>query len=284
MRMTQLQRALAIIGFAAASSLAQASNFGSLVQMEVLPQSGYSFNTYQHGYQTWLAGDEGASFKVRLRNTSGERVLVVLSVDGVNAINGQTAGFHQPGYVLMPYQTLNVDGWRKSNRSVASFYFTHIADSYAARTDRPDNVGVIGGAVFREARAYGYDNRYPYEYERDRRYGGKSQEAPASSRQAPMAESAAESAAPEAKSYSDGVAGSAPLGTGHGEQRYSRVRNMQFERESQPAELLSIRYDSLQNLQAMGIAPTQYRYQQPYPQAFPREGGYVPDPPRYGWR
>ena len=95
----------------------------------------------------------GHRYGVRLTNTTGERVLVVLSVDGVNAVTGQTAHPSQAGYVLEPWQSTEITGWRKSYNDVAQFVFTALPDSYAARTGRPDNIGTIGVAVFRE-RAY----------------------------------------------------------------------------------------------------------------------------------
>lgn len=76
--------------------------------------------------------------------------MVVLSVDGVNVISGETAASQQSGYVLGPWEQTEISGWRKSQQEVAQFYFTALPDSYAARTERPDNVGVIGAAVFRE--------------------------------------------------------------------------------------------------------------------------------------
>ena len=94
----------------------------------------------------------GHRYAVRLTNTTGERVLVVLSVDGVNAVTGETAHPSQAGYVLAPWQSTEINGWRKSLEDVAQFVFTDLPDSYAARTGRPDNVGVIGVAVFAEAR------------------------------------------------------------------------------------------------------------------------------------
>ena len=57
---------------------------------------------------------------------------------------------HQDGYVLDPWGFTSIAGWRKSLDRVAAFYFTSLPDSYAARTGRPDNVGVIGLALFRE--------------------------------------------------------------------------------------------------------------------------------------
>ena len=45
---------------------------------------------------------------------------------------------------------MEITGWRKSLERTAAFYFTDLGDSYAARTGRPQNVGVIGVAVFQE--------------------------------------------------------------------------------------------------------------------------------------
>src|SRR5206468_13111563 len=61
-----------------------------------------------------------------------------------------TASTGQTGYVLGPWASADITGWRKSYAEAAAFYFTALPDSYAARTDRPDHVGVIGAAVFRE--------------------------------------------------------------------------------------------------------------------------------------
>ena len=73
-----------------------------------------------------------------------------MSVDGVNVLTGETAAYGQRGYVLDPYETYDVTGWRKSNAEVAAFNFASLSASYAARTGRPGDVGVIGVAVFKE--------------------------------------------------------------------------------------------------------------------------------------
>ncbi len=114
--------------------------------------SGEEATPYLHRGQQWVAGTPGHRYAVRLRNLSGERVLVVLSVDGVNAISGQTAAPDQAGYVLEPWQDSEITGWRKSSAEVAQFVFTDRGDSYASRTGRPADVGVVGIAVFAEAR------------------------------------------------------------------------------------------------------------------------------------
>ncbi len=52
--------------------------------------------------------------------------------------------------MLGPRQGYDIQGWRKSLERVAAFFFTEHQSSYAARTGRPDNVGVVGVAVFRK--------------------------------------------------------------------------------------------------------------------------------------
>src|SRR5215467_3521226 len=105
---------------------------------------------YWHQGRRYVVGKPGNEYAIRVRNTGGGRMLAVMSVDGVNVISGETASPSQSGYVLAPGETADIAGWRKSMSRTAAFYFTALPDSYAARTGRPDNVGVIGVAVFRE--------------------------------------------------------------------------------------------------------------------------------------
>ena len=148
-------RRLVLTALAAAALSACASPparaIGSIVDVQVVDRArGETLTTWRHRGASWIAGRPGDRYAVRLTNRSGARVLVVLSVDGVNVVSGDTAAVGQTGYVLAPWQSAEITGWRKSYTEAAAFYFTALPDSYAARTDRPDNVGVIGAAVFRE--------------------------------------------------------------------------------------------------------------------------------------
>jgi hypothetical protein len=217
---------------------------------------------HRHGGRLYVAGTPGNEYEVRLRNRSGGRVLTVISVDGVNAITGETAAASQSGYVLDPGRRATVSGWRKSLESVAAFYFTALPDSYAARTGRPDDVGVIGVAVFREmAQApepwIGHD-------EAARRSGRA--EAPAPAGPSAKAESGSADAAREQR-----------LGTGHGREHAAPTRYVAFERASEaPAQTIVIYYDSRANLVAAGVIPAP----RPLPDPRPFPAGFVPDPPR----
>ena len=123
----------------------------SLVQVDVYNRTtGAALPMYPNDSRTWIEGVPGHEYAVRIRNCTGARILVVTSVDGVNVISGETASASQSGYVLEPYGSVEIAGWRKSMTRTAAFYFTDLGDSYAARTGRPANVGVIGVAVFQE--------------------------------------------------------------------------------------------------------------------------------------
>lgn len=236
---------------------------GDWVDLSIVDRdTGATLPEYRHRGDTWVPGAPGHRYSVRLTNTSGERLLVVLSVDGVNAISGETAATAQSGYVLEPGQSADIDGWRKSMQRVAQFVFTDVGDSYAARTGRPDNIGVIGAAVFRERRIRPLPPPImtPRPYEDAASAHGKASTAAA----APMAE--ARSAVPQS------------IGTGHGESQWSPVGSTTFLRAtSQPTEVVSVRYNDIAALRRIGVIP-RWRPAPQRPQPFP--GGFVPDPPR----
>ena len=249
------------IALAAATTILPVFAHGNLVDVELIDrQRNEPLPAYQHRGNVWVAGRPGSRYAVRMSNRSGQRVLVVLSVDGINAVSGETAAPGQTGYVLGPWQTTEITGWRKSLSEAAAFYFTALPDSYAARTDRPDNVGVIGVAVFRE--------REPRVSQLNEQREERARAAESESRAAPAA-------APSATGKAAGAARDERLGTGHGEREYAPTAHTSFDRASErPAEIVRVRYDSYENLLAGGIVQ---RPRRPpvAPDPFP---GFVPDP------
>ena len=280
----KLARLAAAAGLAAASLFAHlpAHAVGRLIDVDVIDRdTGATLPVHRHNGEWWVAGRPGARYAIQVRNTSGQRVMGVMSVDGVNVITGDTAAWDQSGYVLSRTQNAQITGWRKSNDEVAAFHFTALPYSYAARTGRPDNVGVIGLAVFREQ--YTPPPSPPPMRPMPRYEPSLREDAPAS-RAAPgaMAEAAPEAAARDSAQAQK----SAPrLGTGHGERETSYSSNTSFDRRAnRPDEVISIRYDSRDNLIAMGILPAHGRNPPVRPDAFPESPNarFTPDPPR--WR
>ena len=261
-----MRSVIAILSAVLISGCATVAGAGPLLDVEIVSRSsGRVLETYAHRGRTYVAGKPGEGYAVRLVNRSRARLLAVLSVDGVNAVTGETASPAQSGYVLEPYSSAEISGWRKSLEEVAQFYFTSLPDSYAARSDRPENAGVIGVAVFRER---------PQQRPQSELEAPRSKAAPA----APSAgagraaqDALAESAVPDASRKESHER----LGTGHGAREYAPTEYTEFVRAgSKPDDVVAIRYDSYDNLLARGIVPHRPRYADPQP--FPRR--FVPDP------
>jgi len=266
------KRVTAIAAVLAACSLSlPAAAVGNIADIVIYDRAqNRTLPVYVHEGRHYVVGHPGNEYEIRLRNRQRTEILTVVSVDGVDVITGDTADWQQSGYVLGAQQGFGIKGWRKSLERTAAFYFTALPDSYAARTGRPDHVGVIGVAVFRKkpepvvqyspprlARSAESDSPYPATAAEDRSSAG-----PAAHAEAPA--TAAQK--------------SARLGTGHGRSETSVVTYTEFERATAtPAEFITIFYDSHRNLVAQGVirVPSVAR---PYPFPSPFPARFAPDP------
>lgn len=246
---------LFLAGLLALVCVAASAHGRERVRLELIDrETARSLPVYPYGARHYVPGTPGHRYAVRLTNLSGAPVLAVLSVDGVNAVTGEDADPMQSGYVLAPVQVAEIAGWRKSLSEVAQFVFTDLADSYAARTGRPDNVGVVGIAVFDERRA--------------------PPEIGALSKAEPRGDGPAAPAAESALRDEDRIR--QRLGTGYGQREWAPTRYTAFERASQvPVQVSERHYDDRARLVALGVIPGPRPLAQA-PRAFP--GGFVADP------
>lgn len=267
---------------------------------------GSTFPNFWHGGSMYVAGDIGSPYVLRVNNHSGQRIEAVVTVDGRDVISGELGDYRKHrGYIVEPYGSVSIDGFRQSMDHVASFRFSAQSESYSARRGTPQHVGVIGVAVFKEYRRqkrrssrpiqthphpHPYPNR-PY-YDRS----GAADEAEASSksnkRKSGGRAGSPSAGAAESAPYYDDYDYSRPsrrerLGTEYGETRYSSVREVSFKRRNKrrPDVVLTTYYDSLEGLRSRGIPVDPYYYPQPDPypyydpEPFPKPG-FAPPPPR----
>jgi hypothetical protein len=292
-RRTVLASAAALFGLA---RRAMAYDEIGMVDLKVVDRAtDRELPLWRHDGRLFVAGERGERYSLRVTNHTPGRVLAVMAVDGVNIITGETAGDGQRGYVLPPYGSYDLNGWRKSNTEVAAFAFTALPNSYAALTGRPGDVGVIDMAVFTERPrptitplVAGPERRS----ELDRpskaaadpvvvtgsRVARRDEAAPPPPLPIPPVE---KPIAPPA-----GALASQPaprqdekLGTEHGAIEQSLVNIVRFERATPYPQLVrQIAYDSEANLIRIGVIPEPRPGRPPRP--FPDGSGYVPDPPR----
>lgn len=148
-------RAMGGVGQPRRSRPVLAAAADGLVSVELRDQSGGLLPGLEIAGRWFVLGEMGRRYSIAVRNETDARIEVVLSVDGLDVVDGRAASFRKRGYVIAPRGRLNVEGFRQSSDAVAAFRFGSVSESYAARKHGDTrNVGLIGVAVFNE---YGSD-------------------------------------------------------------------------------------------------------------------------------
>ena len=253
----------------------------------------------------YLEARQGAKYEIEVKNRTGRRIGFVLAVDGLNAINGVTSAnaAHEPMYVLDPYASATIKGWRKDLRNVSRFVFVDERRSYAERTGQANgDLGWIRVTAFHEERPrYGDAIRWRKdgpETEGDDARGGRDEWHAGEAKELERAAPEPQAAAPEAgrratngmgEQGAGDLAAPAPAreplaesnpGTGWGPNQHDRVRTVEFEPQRHPAAQVILRYEYRPALTALGILP----WREPRDRTWERERGLYgfAEPPR-GW-
>lgn len=227
----------------------------------------------------YLEAREGWRYAINIANRTHERLGVVLTVDGLNAISGDRdrAGAW-PGsgplgrmYVLYPWDSASIKGWRTSLEDIRRFTFVDERASYAARSGKANSrMGWIEVAVYRERpRPYVYRPDPVYRtdpYEGGARDDTRERPADADAGRADESVHAENEDRPSASARAEGPAlkrqgppatvppGGYP-GTGWGAREDDRAMLVDFEPQAAPAERVTLRYEYASALRALGILP-----------------------------
>ena len=268
--MNRVWCAIALLGGWAAA--AGASTGASLVSVDIVGPDGRTFQeipmrSRDGAWRSYLQAEKGARYQVRVRNTSGQRLGIVVAVDGRNIINGRKSELArtEPMYIIDGWDTQNYTGWRANLEAVNEFYFTDWADSYAEAFGDRSARGVIAVAVYREeappAPVY-----QPSEREYDR---AEPAPAPPATAADSAAGAASEKSAPEKRA-------SRSAGTGYGDRRIDRVYTVEFTARAQAESRHFIKYEWREALCRKGVIECGERNR------FWDESvlGFAPPPPR----
>lgn len=123
---------------------------GGALRVRFLDGAHRQLPTYDFGSRRYVVGQDGERYIISLENRSDQRFEAVATVDGLDVIDGQAGSYAKRGYLVGPWQTIEIDGFRRSFEEVAAFRFGSVGASYAARKGDDRNVGVVGIAFFAE--------------------------------------------------------------------------------------------------------------------------------------
>jgi hypothetical protein len=272
-------------------------------------QKGRVLRSVVHEGQTYVQAAKKGKYAIRLHNPSWKQRLAVISVDGVNVLNGEDAGTGGPGYILAPFETVDIPGFRRDDGKVAAFRFKEQGESYAAQTGRgTSNVGVIGVAVFDEKvkqkvaqppiviREDHHHHHYPWRpwvgpywatYTMNTA-GVPPAETTVTCSTAPQGEQQVNTVfmaqtmdQPRSRSILRSAAEIKDVGTAYGEEVTFHTTDAEFERASnKPAFVHVLRYATYERLKEWGV-PIDTAVARKAPNPFPASMAAVPAPP--GW-
>ena len=123
---------------------------GGALRVHLVDARGAPLPMFSRGGRQYVEGRHGDRYAIEIQNWSPVRVEAVATVDGLDVSSGRPGSFDRRGYVLDPWQTFRIEGFRRSMHEVAAFRFGAVSDSYAAETGDDSNVGIIGVALFAE--------------------------------------------------------------------------------------------------------------------------------------
>jgi hypothetical protein len=114
--------------------------------------NGKAIKRFSHEGKLFIEGHHGSEYAIRVQNNTSRRVLAILSVDGINVINGTEAKEASTGYVIAAYGAITVKGFRESNDHVGTFKFSTREKSYTktTATGSMQDCGVIGCMIVEE--------------------------------------------------------------------------------------------------------------------------------------
>jgi len=241
-----------------------------------------------HNGATYLPVETGREFEITLHNHTHKRVAAVISVDGLSVMTGEDAAHDNSGYVIPAHDSTTVRGWRRGDSEVASFEIREPGGSYAEKTGRPKNVGVIGVVFYPEKEPEYIARVDPFVTRRfTSGIGGQSA---AGGQHTNSGGIRGQSCGGEQYSScgfdddgyeeltSSGIQmPDAPVGTGYGRKQADRVREVSFERDERKKQIVTLYYDTVSNLVAKGV-PVRHHGGAPNP--FPAEDSkfFCPEP------
>ena len=127
--------------------------------VQVIREGGEQLPTYGLRDRFYVQGNVNERYTIRVTNPTANRVEAVVTVDGLDVIDGENGDLHKRGYVVPAYGDVRIEGFRTSQVDVATFRFSSVGESYAGRKGKARNVGVIAVAIFEENAPEPYDNQ-----------------------------------------------------------------------------------------------------------------------------
>ena len=122
---------------------------GSYISYGLRAYGGGMLPGFQYQGRKYVRGYRGDRYSIEIKNNTDVPLTLVVSVDGLDVLDGRPADIRKGGYLVESGGQLTVAGWRRSLNDIAAFTFSSVPNSYTNfRYGDTQNIGVIGIAAF----------------------------------------------------------------------------------------------------------------------------------------
>jgi hypothetical protein len=118
--------------------------------VQVITENGETAPTFALKDRFYVQGNLNQRYTIRVTNPTARRVEAVVTVDGLDVVDGEAGDLAKRGYIVPAYGETRIEGFRTSLADVATFRFSSVDNSYAGKKGKARNVGVIAVAIFEE--------------------------------------------------------------------------------------------------------------------------------------
>lgn len=242
--------------------------------------------------QTYVEGREGSNFELEIKNLTNRRVLIHPTIDGLSCMTGKEGDRNDSsnGYVLGPWGSICVPGWRLNDSEVAKFLFSGAGKSYAEKIGKGKNKGVIACVVWEEHPTFTYTINYPETKWSSQDVYGIYNTSGCTPRPIQSTTSQDTDVVLCCNTCSEvhdrgvpEVGTSFNLGTGFGKKSEHAVHSVYFNPEKDPACVAIIYYDNRDGLKKRGIKLNEKENKTSLPDPFPATKITGCQPPK-GWK
>lgn len=93
--------------------------------------NGKPIKEYYHKDKFYIEAKEGSEYTIKIKNHNYKKIMAVLSVDGIEVLKGGIASDADSGYIINPFSSIEIKGYRIDENNIATFKFTDGKTSYA---------------------------------------------------------------------------------------------------------------------------------------------------------
>lgn len=91
---------------------------------------------YYHEGKFYVEARKNTEYTIKVKNHGHKKIMAIISVDGIDVLKGRSAIDAESGYIINPYSSTEIKGYRINDDNVATFKFDDGKVSYSTQVEQ----------------------------------------------------------------------------------------------------------------------------------------------------